>query len=127
MHVTSHQLDSAISPTSTTASDPICLQRFQGDIDAQTAADFAAALDRVSGQKPGAVILDMSGVDFLSASGLALLVEFCDGAALLGWHVVCVGRRAVSRPIEACGFGDSVAVFDSLEGAGRALATLADD
>ncbi|MDL9946530.1 STAS domain-containing protein [Gordonia sp. ABSL11-1] len=99
-----------------------CVQRFTGDIDMQSAADFTAALDRVLAGRPEGVVLDLSGVDFLSASGLAILSRFCTDAESHGIPVAVVGGRTVTRPIEACGLAGTCHVFDTVGEAGAAMA-----
>ncbi|MFW0786453.1 STAS domain-containing protein [Gordonia sp. CPCC 206044] len=104
-----------------TASKSLCLQRFSGDIDVQSAADFAAALDRVAGQRPEGVVLDLSRVEFLNASGLAILARFCVDAERSRMPVAVVGGRVVARPIEACELDTTIELFESVDEAGSAL------
>ncbi|ROZ89152.1 STAS domain-containing protein [Gordonia sp. OPL2] len=99
-----------------------CVQRFSGDIDMLSAADFTAALDRVLSGRPEGVVLDLSAVDFLSASGLAILSRFCDDAKSHDIPVAVVGGRMVTRPIEVCGLTASCHVFDTVGEAGAAMA-----
>ncbi|MYR08197.1 STAS domain-containing protein [Gordonia sp. SID5947] len=97
------------------------MQRFSGDIDMQTIADLAAALDRVLGRKPDCVVLDLSRVHFLSASGLAILSQFGSDAADQAIPVAVVAKREVARPIEACGLVGVLPIYASVEEAGSDL------
>ncbi|MGC4935155.1 STAS domain-containing protein [Gordonia sp. DT30] len=102
-----------------------CVQQLSGAIDMQTTADFAAALDRVLGRAPEAVVLDMSQVEFVSASGLGILVNFCDEAARLSVPVAVVCSRAIDRPVRACPVDIPIDIHGSVESAGWAVITSA--
>jgi anti-anti-sigma factor len=106
---------------SLTASKPFSVQRFSGDVDMQSTADFAAALDRVLWRKPECVVLDLTRVDFLSASGLAILAQFCADADEHDIPVAVVGGRQVARPIEACHLDTTFGVYETVDEAGTAL------
>ncbi|GAC69961.1 STAS domain-containing protein [Gordonia soli] len=99
-----------------------CVQRFSGDIDMQTAADFALALDRVLGTSPEGVVLDLSQVGFFGSSGLSLLATFAADAGRHGIPVGVVGPRTVTRPIEACHLHTDLDIFETVDQAGSALA-----
>jgi anti-anti-sigma factor len=60
------------------------------------------------------VVLDLSEVTFLSASGLQVLVEADDAARDLGisLHVTGAGNRAVTRPMEITGLRDVLIVSE---------------
>jgi anti-sigma B factor antagonist len=46
-----------------------------GDIDLHRSADFQRSLLEVTAQKPGQVIVDLSGVPYMDSSGVASLVK----------------------------------------------------
>ncbi|OLT51288.1 hypothetical protein BJF87_16450 [Gordonia sp. CNJ-863] len=98
-----------------------CVQRFSGSVDRETAADFAAALDRVARDRIHGVVLDFSAVNFFGTVGLVLLQTFVDDAAKRSTPVVLVGERTVSRPLEICGMAGRVRVFETVDEAGRTL------
>lgn len=121
---------SAFDPTAeaTTESRPrlispnsYCVQGFSGSIDRDSAADFVAALDRVLRGPVDGIVLDFSGLNFFGTVGLVLLRSFVDDAGKQGIPVVLVGGRTITRPLEICGMAPYVRVFDTIEGAGRAL------
>lgn len=120
----SHTAAEARHRTSTAglrADNSFCVQRFSGEIDMDSAADFAAALDRVISRDPECVVLDMTGIGFFGASGLPVLARFASDAADLHIPVAMVCPRVVARPLEACGLTDFIAVYETMEDAGNAL------
>ncbi len=98
-----------------------CVQRFSGSVDRETAADFAAALDRVARDRVHGVVLDLSAVNFFGTVGLVLLQTFVDDAATRSIPVVLVGERTISRPLELTGMADFIRVFETVDEAGRTL------
>lgn len=98
-----------------------CVQGFSGSVDRDSAADFAAALDRVSSGSVDGIVLDFSGLNFFGTVGLVLLRSFIDDAGRRFIPVVVVGGRTVTRPLELCGMAPYVKVFETIEDAGRAL------
>lgn len=79
--------------------------RVCGDIDAMSVARLQTQLGHLLSQSPATLVLDVSEVSFLSARGLAALLEARETAVRAGvdLRLVC-GNRAVSRPLEATGF-----------------------
>jgi anti-anti-sigma factor len=98
-----------------------CVQGFSGSVDRDSAADFAAALDRVISGPVDGIVLDFSGLNFFGTVGLVLLRSFIDDAGRRFIPVVVVGGRSVTRPLELCGMAPYVKTFDTLDEAGRAL------
>ncbi|TYQ09187.1 UNVERIFIED_ORG: anti-anti-sigma factor [Gordonia westfalica J30] len=98
-----------------------CVQRFSGSVDRETAADFAAALDRVARDRVHGVVLDLSAVNFFGTVGLVLLQTFVDEASTRSIPVVLVGERTISRPLELSGMADHVRLFENVDDAGRGL------
>ncbi|ATD72352.1 MULTISPECIES: STAS domain-containing protein [Gordonia] len=118
--------DTGRGPSTTTprrfdSAKSYCVQRFSGSVDRETAADFAAALDRVARDRVHGVVLDFSAVNFFGTIGLVLLQTFVDDATERSIPVVLVGERTVSRPLEICGMTSYVRVFDTVDDAGRQL------
>lgn len=79
--------------------------RVCGEIDATSVARLEAQLTRLLSRGPAILVLDVSDVTFLSARGLAALVQARHTAVRTGvdLRLMC-GNRAVSRPLEATGF-----------------------
>ncbi|MEO9329761.1 STAS domain-containing protein [Gordonia aurantiaca] len=99
-----------------------CVQGFSGSIDAETAADFAAALDRVVRGRCDGIVLDFTAVNFFGSVGIVLLRSFVDDTAGRSIPVVLAGGRTVSRPLELGGLSPTVRIFETLDEAGRVLA-----
>jgi anti-sigma B factor antagonist len=70
--------------------------RLTGEIDMVTAGELAEVLSRLLEQGCGTVEVDLSGVGFLSAAGLAVLVEH-DRSSRSG-----AGRLLLVRPSPMC-------------------------
>ncbi|MFE0749064.1 STAS domain-containing protein [Gordonia sp. NPDC058843] len=98
-----------------------CVQGFSGSVDRDSAADFAAALDRVISGPVDGIVFDFSGLNFLGTVGLVLLRSFIDDAGARSVPVVLVGGRSVTRPLELCGMDSYVRTFETIEDAGHAL------
>jgi len=107
--------------TSTTIANTHHVERFSGDIDTQKLTEFSLTLDAIRTRRPERVVLDLTKVQFLSASALALLARFCiddDGNAYGKLALAC--GRPVARLIEACGL--PIDVHDTLDDAYTSLA-----
>jgi stage II sporulation protein AA (anti-sigma F factor antagonist) len=55
--------------------DTLAIIAPHGDMDASTAADFQAELDRLLGRSVRYFVLDLAGVGFMDSTGLATLVR----------------------------------------------------
>jgi anti-sigma B factor antagonist len=55
--------------------DSLAIVAPRGDIDASTAPDFQAELDRLLGEAVRYFVLDLAGVGFMDSAGLASLVR----------------------------------------------------
>ncbi|MFD1145572.1 STAS domain-containing protein [Saccharothrix hoggarensis] len=78
----------------------IALVRVSGSLDSAAQRPVAAVVDDVFDTGPGAIVLDLSEVDFLGSAGIALLVNTRHRAARLDvpFAVVADGHR-VLRPL----------------------------
>lgn len=80
----------------------------RGEIDVSTAATLRGVLaDSVRGARPSTVQLDLTGVSFLGAPGLGVIVSACkrvrsDG----GSFAVTCADGGVRRTIELCGLAE---------------------
>lgn len=94
-----------------------------GDVDGSTSALLEACIDLQlravhgstgTGRPRGDVVVDLTAVSFLNASGLRALVTGYRRAADAGveMHVRCGDRRAVRRPMEVTGLLDLLPVVD---------------
>lgn len=82
-----------------------------GTLDAVDAA-LQAALARLTGAVRE-VLIDMSAVDFISATGLSRLLRFVDAAAECDAACTVVGGTAVARPAQALGLRPLLPVYPS--------------
>ena len=107
--------------TSVSFDDGIAVLAVTGEIDLATIPAFEAAITEALAQRPSALIVDMSAVDFLASAGLQALVsthETVSGTA--GFAVVADGP-ATSRPIELTGLDQILSLHSSLSAAKAAL------
>ncbi|MGO4444359.1 STAS domain-containing protein [Mycobacterium sp. 2YAF39] len=108
--------------TSVSYDDGIAVLAVGGEVDLATIPAFQAAIAEALAQRPTALIIDLSAVDFLASAGLQALVathETVSGAA--GFAVVADGP-ATSRPIELTGLDQILALHSSLSEAKAAVA-----
>ncbi|MCE6995462.1 STAS domain-containing protein [Saccharothrix sp. S26] len=78
----------------------IPLVRVSGSLDAAAQRPVAAELDTVFDTRPGAIVLDLSDVDFMGSAGIALLINTRHRAARLGIpFAVVAGNHRVLRPL----------------------------
>ncbi|WP_447002218.1 STAS domain-containing protein [Saccharothrix isguenensis] len=78
----------------------IALVRVSGSLDAAAQRPVTAALDDVFDTGPGAIVLDLSEVDFLGSAGIALLVNTRHRAARQGIpFAVVADNHRVLRPL----------------------------
>lgn len=92
-----------------------------GALDALTSPQLESAVVAAMQQKPSAVVVDLSDVDFLASAGMAVLVaarEKADG--VLGFGVVAEGP-ATSRPLRLVGLAELIGVYATLDEALAAL------
>ena len=97
--------------------------RIDGELDQASIQVVRDSLDEAIGATPGAVLVDLSGCEFIDSSGLSLIVEACrrleaDGAAF----AICSPREEVRRLLELTGIGAAVPVHDSRDAAMAAFA-----
>ncbi len=86
----------------------------RGEVDLSTGdrlAETAGEVLREAGGRP--VVLDLLAVDFLSSSGLGVLVSLNDQAKALGsaLRVVVDAARPVMRPIRTMGLEDVLSIY----------------
>ncbi|WP_246398234.1 STAS domain-containing protein [Mycobacterium vicinigordonae] len=107
------------APDSITATvsdhDGVVVLSIGGEIDLVTAPALEEAIGGVVADNPGALIIDLSGVDFLGSVGLKILAstyeKLGDGA---GFGVVARGP-ATRRPIHLTGLDKTFPLYPTIE------------
>ena len=87
-----------------------------GEIDMMTAPAFENAVRQALGETPATLIVDLSGAQFFSSAGIAVLMlahRESDGVALR----VVASDHVVLRPLELTGLTDDLAIFPTLQAA----------
>lgn len=90
------------------------LVRVEGEIDTVTAGTLCATLtDAAEGVSPPApVVVDLTGVTFIGAAGLSVLIDHHDRCAALGSVLLIVpGSKAVRRALAVTGLHTRLALI----------------
>lgn len=89
-----------------------------GEVDMVTTPQLRECVQEQIAERPGVLVLDMSGLSFLGSSGLAVLVETLEEcrAQEIGLRLVCSSRE-VARPMEATGLTELFDIYPDLEAA----------
>jgi anti-anti-sigma factor len=107
--------------TSVSHDDGVAVLAVSGEVDLATIPAFEAAIADALTHGPAALIVDLSGVDFLASAGLQALVatrESLTGAALFA---VVADGPATSRPIELTGLAQILSLHPTLADARSAV------
>ncbi|MGI8815686.1 MAG: STAS domain-containing protein [Pseudonocardia sp.] len=101
-----------------------CVLALDGEVDLLTAPLFDDAVREQLAASPGHLIVDLTQVRFMGASGLRCLLEARDLAQLRGsqLHLAGLANRAVARPLQICAL---LGLFDTHSSLAEALNTLA--
>ena len=114
---------SRTDPISTSVSheDGIAVVMVGGDVDLATVPDFEAAITEALTQEPTALVVDLSGVDFLASAGLQTLVATHESVSKTARFAVVANGPATSRPIQLTGLDQIFSLFPTLAEAIGAL------
>jgi len=92
-----------------------------GVVDMLTSPQLEASIEKSLKKNPAAIIVDLTGVDFLASAGMGVLVAARDQAASdVGFGVVASGP-ATSRPLKLVGLADIIGLYSTLDEARTAL------
>lgn len=93
-----------------------------GEVDMVTTPQLRDCVQEQIGERPGVLMLDLSGLSFLGSSGLAVLVETLEEcrAQEIGLRLVCSSREVV-RPMEATGLTELFEIYPDLETAASSI------
>ncbi len=89
-----------------------------GEVDLSTGSRLMEAGSTALQEAPGRpVVLDLSAVDFLSSSGLGLLVALDEEARRSGapLRIVATGTRSVMHPIRTMALDDVLSLFATID------------
>jgi anti-anti-sigma factor len=111
--------------TSVSHDDSVTVLAVSGDIDLATIPAFEAAIAEALTQRPTALIVDLSAVDFLASAGLQALVATHESVSGAAAFAVVADGPATSRPIELTGL-DHILSLHSTLGAAKAAVTRGD-
>lgn len=102
---------------------PVAVLHMSGEIDMATTDTIAEQLFTRLSDQPSALVVDLSGVDFLGSAGLGVLIEAYQRAQEAGVTLRIVATtRPVLRPLEISGLLDVLPVYRGLSEALRGLA-----
>ncbi|WP_338890140.1 STAS domain-containing protein [Rhodococcus sovatensis] len=113
--------------TNTRIHGPAVVLTVTGEVDLATASILAKDLDTAMRSSPAAVVVDLSGVDFLASVGMSVLIATRDkaqGATTLA--VVAVGPFT-RRPMELVGLDAVIPIYSDLEAALASIDTARED
>jgi anti-sigma B factor antagonist len=100
--------------TSVSHEDGIAVLAVGGDVDLATVPDFQAAITEALTQEPTALIVDLSGVNFLASAGLQTLVATHESVSKTARFAVVANGPATSRPIQLTGLDQIFSLFSTL-------------
>ncbi|MGY1709705.1 STAS domain-containing protein [Geodermatophilus sp. SYSU D00758] len=105
--------DDVITLSTATSEDGEVTVTVVGEVDTFTAPVLRSSLDTQLEQQPKALVIDLSGVQFLGSAGLAVLVETQKSARSRDVDLRLVATtRAVTRPLEVTGLIDLFTIVD---------------
>ena len=87
-----------------------------GEIDMTTAPALEDAVRRSLAEHPAVLVIDLTGAQFFSSAGIAVLVLAHRNRAGVTLRVVA-RDRIVLRPLELTGLTGDLAIYDSVEAA----------
>ena len=93
-----------------------------GEIDMATAPAFETAINELLENNPQALIIDLSGVQYVDSAGLTVLMRTHHRRSGVG-HFAVVAERVCRRPIELIGLDKLFAVCPTLADAVAAVRT----
>jgi anti-sigma B factor antagonist len=86
-----------------------------GEIDTMTAPDLQASVEEALPPAGAVLVLDLTGVSFLSSAGLSVLVSAHQQAEDAGGQVRIVVDGSISRVFDLTGLSGTLRLHDSLD------------
>jgi anti-anti-sigma factor len=109
--------------TSVSFDDGIAVLAITGEIDLATIPAFEAAIAEALAQRPSALIIDMSAVDFLASAGLQALVSTHEKVSGTAGFALVADGPATSRPIQLTGLDQILSLHPSVPEAKASVET----
>ena len=101
---------------STEIQDKIAVVVVVGEIDAHTAGDVADYIQQTMTESLETLIIDLSGVNFMSSSGLrVILAAYQQGRELAIRIVLAAPQSGVLKVLNTSGFTRVISCYDSVE------------
>lgn len=94
-----------------------------GSVDMLTAPILQAGIRSAAEDKPAAIVIDLSDVDFLASAGMGVLAAAHDQLAPDIRCVLVADGPATSRPLQLVGIAELVEIFATLDHALAAVST----
>jgi anti-anti-sigma factor len=86
-----------------------------GELDASSAPEFKAAVEKAAAQKPRRLVLMLSGLEYMASAGLRVLI-FAKQKLGSATDIFVVGAQpSIVETLEMTGFHHSVAMLDSYD------------
>lgn len=92
-----------------------------GVLDMLTAPQLEAGIAAAMQKSPSAIIVDLSGVDFLASAGMGVLVAAREQAGDRVRFAVVASGPATSRPLKLIGLAELIGLHPSLDEARAAV------
>jgi anti-sigma B factor antagonist len=89
----------------------------RGDIDALTAPQLSDAILDALSEEPSAMIVDLSAVDFMASSGMAVLVSTQERVTPTAVFGVVADGPGTSRPLKLMGLDAVIPIHPTLDDA----------
>ncbi|GAB3889179.1 hypothetical protein GCM10029964_058210 [Kibdelosporangium lantanae] len=85
-----------------------------GELDTLTAPELRSRLGEVVPSAGAVLVVDLSGVTFLSSAGLAVLMEACQRGVEVGCDVRLVVSGSTARVFELTGLTETLRLYGSV-------------
>jgi anti-sigma B factor antagonist len=101
--------------------DRIAVLSVRHEVDMLTAPQLTEAIHDAFSRTPAALIVDLSGVQFLASAGMTVLVAAREEAGQSTRFAVVADGPATSRPMKVLGLDNFLALYPTLDGALRGV------
>jgi anti-anti-sigma factor len=97
--------------------DRVVVVSVRGDVDALTAPQLSDGIFEALSEEPSALVVDLSAVDFMASSGMAVLVSAKERVAATAQFGVVADGPGTSRPLKLMGLDAVIAMYPTLDDA----------